>query len=65
MSKRVKTTTADRPGSMDKKYKAKLTNALGRIYKYNDKYKTLIFMFDDGSSVSITYGTFKRDFEEA
>lgn len=60
----MKRITTDRPGNTDKKYRNKLTNALGRIYKYNDKYKTLIFMFDDGSSMSVTYGTFKKDFEE-
>lgn len=56
--------TSDRPGDMNKVYKNINTGQLAKITKYEDKYKTLILTFANGSGISITYGSFRREWEE-
>lgn len=56
--------TNNRPGDMNKTYKNINTGRLAKITKYEDKYKTLILTFENGLGTSITYGTFKREWEE-
>ena len=58
-----KTDTSDRPGDMNKIYKNIKTGQLEKITKYEDKYKTLIMTFENGLGMSMTYGTFKREWE--
>ena len=62
--KKIKVTTDDRPGSTDKIYENVETGQLAKIIKYEDKYKTLILMFDDSKGISITYSTFNKQWRE-
>ena len=55
---------SDRPGNMDKIYKNIHTGQLAKITKYEDKYKTLILTLENTSGISITYGTFRKEWEE-
>ena len=55
--------TSDRPGDVNKIYKNMNTGQLAKIIKYEDKYKTLMLAFENGLGISITYGTFKREWE--
>ncbi len=61
---RKKIDTSDRPGDINKVYKNINDGRLAKITKYEDKYKTLIMTFENGLGISITYGTFKREWEE-
>ena len=56
--------TSDRPGDMNKIYKNINTGQLAKIIKYEDKYKTLILTLENNSGINITYGTFRREWEE-
>ena len=61
---RSKPTTADRPGKIGMNYMNKETKQICHIVDFKDKYKTLIVEYENLHSDVMTYGTFRREFEE-
>ena len=62
--KRFKTITTDRPGKIGATYMNKKTKQICHIVDFKDKYKTLIVEYENLHSDVMTYGTFRREFEE-
>ena len=62
--RKIKITTEDRPGKIGVNYMNKETKQICHIVDFKDKYKTLIIEYEDLHGESMTYGTFRREFEE-
>lgn len=62
--RKVKTITTDRPGKIGVAYMNKETKQICHILDFKDKYRTLIVEYKDLHGDAMTYGTFRREFEE-
>lgn len=62
--RKIKPTTTDRPGKIGVNYMNKETKQICQIVDFKDEYKALIIEYEDLYCDSITYSTFRREFEE-
>ena len=62
--RKIKITTEDRPGKIGVNYMNKETKQISDIVDFKDKYKTLIIEYEDLHGDAMTYGAFRREFEE-
>ena len=62
--RKIKITTEGRPGKIGVNYMNKETKQICHILDFKDKYKTLIIEYEDLHGDSMTYSTFRREFEE-
>lgn len=62
--RKIKITTTDRPGKIGVNYMNKETKQICHIVDFKDEYKALIIEYEDLHGESMTYGTFRREFEE-
>ena len=62
--RKIKITTEDRPGKIGVNYMNKETKQICHIVDFKDKYKTLIVEYENLQGDSMTYSTFRREFEE-
>ena len=62
--RKIKITTEDRPGKIGVNYMNKETKQICHIVDFKDKYKTLIVEYENLHGDAMTYGTYRREFEE-
>ena len=62
--RKIKITAEDRPGKIGVNYMNKETKQICHIVDFKDKYKTLIVEYENLQGDSMTYSTFRREFEE-